>query len=41
MLTGFLSARLWRRSGLMTDLAFYGIRYDGKQAAFLRGFRAL
>ncbi len=41
MLTVSLYARLWRRSGLMTDLAFYEIRYDGKQAAFLRGFRAL
>lgn len=41
MLTVFIYARLWRRSGVLTDLAFYEIRYSGKAAAFLRGFRAV
>ena len=41
MLTVFVYARLWRRSGVMTDLGFYELRYSGKEAAFLRGFRAL
>ena len=41
MLTVFVYARLWRRAGVMTDLEFYEIRYGGKPAAFLRGFRAL
>src|ERR1700732_2834754 len=41
MLTVFLYARLWRRSGVMTDIEFSEIRYSGKPAAFLRGFRAL
>lgn len=41
MLTVFVYARLWRRSGVMTDLSFYEIRYGGRPAAFLRGFRAL
>ena len=41
MLTVFIYARLWRRSGVVTDLEFYEIRYSGKPAAFLRGFRAL
>src|SRR6056297_3649652 len=41
MLTVFVYARLWRRSGVMTDLEFYELRYSGKPAAFLRGFRAL
>ncbi|MEX2594172.1 MAG: sodium:solute symporter family protein [Anditalea sp.] len=41
MLTVFLYAKLWRRSGVMTDLEFYELRYSGKLAAFLRGFRAL
>ena len=41
MLTVFIYARLWRRSGVLTDLEFYEIRYGGKSAAFLRGFRAL
>jgi Na+/proline symporter len=40
MLTVFLYAKLWRRSGVLTDVEFYEIRYSGKQAAFLRGFRA-
>src|SRR5436309_13356363 len=40
-LTVFLFARLWRRSGVMTDVEFAEIRYSGKPAAFLRGFRAL
>ena len=41
MLTVFFYARLWRRSGVMTDVEFAEIRYAGKSAAFLRGFRAL
>lgn len=41
MLTVFLYARLWRRSGVMTDVEFYELRYSGKTAAFLRGFRAV
>ncbi len=41
MLTVFVYARLWRRSGVATDIEFYELRYSGKEAAFLRGFRAL
>src|ERR1700680_2245265 len=41
MLTVFLFARLWRRSGVMTDVEFAELRYSGRPAAFLRGFRAL
>src|SRR4026209_1832869 len=41
MLTVFLYARLWRRSRVMTDIEFAELRYSGKPAAFLRGFRAL
>jgi Na+/proline symporter len=41
MLTVFFYARLWRRSGVMTDVEFAEIRYAGKPAAFLRGFRAI
>jgi solute:Na+ symporter, SSS family len=41
MMTVFIYARLWRRSGVLTDLEFYELRYSGRQAAFLRGFRAL
>jgi solute:Na+ symporter, SSS family len=41
MLTVFVYAKLWRRAGVLTDLEFYEIRYGGKPAAFLRGFRAL
>ena len=41
MLTVFVYANLWRRSGVMTDIEFYELRYSGKAAAFLRGFRAL
>jgi len=41
MLTVFFYARLWRRSGIMTDVEFVEMRYSGKAAAFLRGFRAL
>src|SRR5437867_5265472 len=41
MLTVFFYARLWRRSGVMTDIEFSEIRYAGPPAAFLRGFRAL
>src|SRR5262245_512866 len=41
MLTVFLYARLWRRSGGMTGGEFAELRYSGRPAAFLRGFRAL
>lgn len=41
MLTVFVYAKLWRRSALDTDLGFYEIRYSGKPAAALRGFRSL
>ncbi len=41
MLTVFVYAKLWRRSEVLTDLEFYEIRYSGKEAAFLRGFRAI
>lgn len=41
MLTVFIYARLWRRSGVLTDIEFYELRYAGKSAAFLRGFRAV
>lgn len=41
MLTVFFYAKLWRRSGVLTDVEFAEIRYSGKPAAFLRGFRAL
>src|SRR5512132_346650 len=41
MATVFFYARLWRRSGVLTDLEFYEIRYSGKPATFVRGFRAL
>ena len=40
MLTVFVFAKLWRRSMVMTDVEFYELRYSGKAAAFLRGFRA-
>jgi Na+/proline symporter len=41
MLTVFFFARLWRRAGVMTDVEFAELRYSGKPAAALRGFRAL
>ncbi|MCK5683406.1 Na+:solute symporter, partial [bacterium] len=41
MLTVFVYAKLWRRTNVLTDLEFYEIRYSGKMAAFLRGFRAI
>jgi Na+/proline symporter len=37
----FFYARLWRRSGVMTDLEFYELRYSGKPASAVRGFRAV
>ena len=40
MLTVFFYAKLWRRSGVFTDVEFYELRYSGRLAAFLRGFRA-
>jgi SSS family solute:Na+ symporter len=39
--TVFFYARLWRRSGVLTDLEFYEVRYSGRAASFVRGFRAL
>jgi SSS family solute:Na+ symporter len=41
MLTVFFFARLWRRAEVMTDVEFVELRYSGRPAAFLRGFRAL
>ena len=41
MATVFFYAKLWRRSGVFTDMEFYELRYAGPPAAFLRGFRAL
>ncbi|WP_432800254.1 sodium:solute symporter family protein [Poriferisphaera sp. WC338] len=41
MTTVFIYAKLWRRSGVLTDMEFYEMRYSGKSAAFLRGFRSL
>ena len=41
MATVFFYARLWRRSGVLTDLEFYEIRYSGKAASVVRGFRAV
>ena len=41
MCTVFFYAKLWRRSGALTDIEFYELRYAGRPAAFLRGFRAL
>jgi Na+/proline symporter len=41
MCTVFFYAKLWRRSGVLTDMGFYELRYSGKPAAFLRGFRAI
>ncbi len=41
MCTVFFYAKLWRRSGVFTDIGFYELRYSGRPAAFLRGFRAL
>ena len=39
--TVFFFARLWRRSGVMTDLEFYEVRYSGKAAGVVRGFRSV
>jgi Na+/proline symporter len=41
MMTVFVYAKLWRRTGILTDLEFYEMRYGGKTASFLRGFRAI
>ena len=41
MSTVFFYARMWRRSGVLTDLEFYEIRYSGRPAALVRGFRAV
>src|SRR5256885_1778352 len=41
MATVFFYAKLWRRSGVLTDLEFYELRYSGKAATFVRGFRAV
>ena len=39
--TVFFYARMWRRSGVLTDLEFYELRYSGKAAGFVRGFRSV
>jgi Na+/proline symporter len=39
--TVFFYARLWRRSGVMTDLEFYELRYSGRAASIVRGFRSI
>ncbi len=41
MFTVYVYARLWKRSGVLTDIEFYELRYSGKSAAFLRGFRSI
>ena len=41
MCTVFFYAKLWRRSGVLTDIGFYEMRYAGRSAAFLRAFRAI
>ncbi|RZS93428.1 sodium:solute symporter family protein [Aquimarina brevivitae] len=41
LLTVFVYAKLWRKSNVKTDIEFYDLRYGGKPAHFLRGFRAL
>jgi SSS family solute:Na+ symporter len=41
MATVFFYAKMWRRSGVLTDLEFYELRYSGKPASFVRGFRAV
>ena len=41
LLTVFVYAKLWRKSNVNTDIEFYEMRYSGKPAKFLRGFRAL
>ncbi len=41
MMTVFFYARMWRRSDVLTDIEFYEVRYSGKAAAFVRGFRAI
>jgi Na+/proline symporter len=41
MATVFFFARLWRRSGVLTDLEFYELRYSGRAATWVRGFRAI
>jgi Na+/proline symporter len=41
MLTVFVYAGLWKKSGVLTDVEFYELRYSGKAARFLRGFRAI
>ena len=41
LLTVFVYAKLWRKSNVTTDIEFYALRYGGKPAKFLRGFRAI
>src|SRR5574341_544251 len=41
MLTVFFYARMWRRSGVLTDREFYELRYSGRSASFVRGFRSV
>ena len=41
LLTVFVYAKLWRRSGVSTDMEFYDLRYSGTPGRFLRGFRSI
>lgn len=41
LLTVFVYAKLWRKSDVQTDMEFYDLRYGGKPARFLRGFRSI
>ena len=41
MLTVFFFARMWRRANILTDVEFIELRYSGKSAAFLRGFKGI
>ena len=41
LLTVFVYAKLWRRSGVNTDMEFYDLRYSGTAGKFLRGFRSI
>ena len=41
MLTVFVFAKLWKRANVMTEVELVELRYSGRAAAFLRGFKAL
>src|SRR3990172_10695542 len=41
MFTVFFFAKMWRRAGILTDVEFIELRYSGKPASFLRGFKAI